>query len=213
VKTQFKTTFNLNRLLDGDFVASKCRINVEFSFNDVEPSRLGHETRLKAMKYWVEEILNQSVAYYIGTECNTEIFESIGNHLVFCPEEPDDYLMALLIHAKLKAIGSKYINVESVKFETDTSMGFNHISVGDPLEDLPTIDNWMGEKRFFNRPWWDRDDGSMIDVYFEEGDDLAKKPDILIEILAQFMNKVPIKNEDKTAEIIRPNFRLVTNKD
>jgi hypothetical protein len=213
IATSLTTQFSLVRLIHNDLRSSNCELSLDLDII-VEPNKntklLGgdHELALKSMKFWLETILNQSVVYNVYTDVPTTLFEVIGNHLMFSPGEPDDYLMTSLIHAKLNAIGQGHVIVNSATFQADTGYGFSNTTIGNPCMVLPSIDEWMGENRFYDLPWWDRPDGSMIDVHAEEDEDVTKKPDIFIDIASRFKPDTSIIL-DKPAEIIKPNFKPV----
>jgi len=211
VNTSFTSVFNITRLIHNEFRSSACELTLDLDLIiDGKHKPGSHDATLKAQKYWVENVLNQCVAYSIYTTAPTTLFETIGNQLMFCPDEPDDFILLSLIHAKLNAIGNGCIVVSAATLHTDTSFGFNNTTVGNPLVALPDISEWMGEKRYFDQPWWNRPDGSMFDVFCEEGDDVNEKPDIFIDLISRFKedDEEPSKTENsKSAEIIKPNFK------
>ena len=86
-----------------------------------------------------------------------------------------------------------------------------------PTDILPNITEWMGERVYFNEPWWNRSDSSMIDMTADDTDDLSIKPELginLIELVtdnSDLIESIDVeKTEDETkksAEILRPTFR------
>lgn len=203
-------SFRINKLVENRLYASQCTIKLDIEFDRKIDSDT-HREQLGVLRWWIDNILDNSVAFSVKNPIDTKIFEQLDNHLMFCPEEPHDYLLLLLIVAKINAIGNNAYEVITSTINSNSSQGFGNTLVGDPLDMLPDADNWMGIVRYYDLPWWDRPDGSMIDMLVKEGSDPKDRPDILIDLHAasglKTVKKTVKENKKPKAKIIKPNFK------
>jgi hypothetical protein len=159
------------------------------------------------MTTWIDQYLDCSVAYNIHTDMDTEVLESISNHIMMCPEEPHDYLLALLIHAKLQAFGGQNIAILSTNIECDTADGIGQIVSGSTDTVLPPIEEWIGSRHFHKAPWWSRTDSSMTDIRPEPNEDLSKIPKLGEDLIGEPSSA--INKSGKPAA----RLRIITNDD
>lgn len=136
------------------------------------------------------------------------------NMLVKCPLEPSDDHLAMLIQSKMSALSKGHVMFGGVTITSNNARGLRFTFVGDGTLVLPTITEWVGERSYFDQPWWNRDDGSTYDVTPFEDSDLDDKPDFALNLdfLAESLN--PIMSP-KANNIIRPKFKptVVVNND
>ena len=189
-----KEEFNLFRLIDNNLTFNKCQLIFDIKFNS-NSTKIARENSFKSIHIWIKNVINNSLAYNVFNSNNIDISE-LKNPLIFCPAEPHDYLMLYLIHSKINAIGQGNVIITRTSFCADDMLSFSYS--GNAANELPDISTWMGAYTYFDNPWWTRSDGSTIDMPADEYDDLNNKPDILIELC-----------HTSTAEIIKPNFRVV----
>lgn len=200
--------FRIIRLLEKHLVASDCQLDMEIDIVAGSDPTMAKD-RLKAMKFWVETFLDGSLAFGVNTTVDTSSFESISNNIVMCPDDPHDYLLLLLMHSKLSAIGGPEISVGSMNLISDTGEGFSNSIDGFADEWLPSMSEWMGDRHFHERPWWGRDDSSTIDLHAEPDDDLSVKPELGVDLMA-LVRSTPSSiqpAERPAAEIIKPQFK------
>lgn len=206
-------SFRINRLIEDRLYASTCDISLDLDF-EVDVAANTHKERLTIMRRWISEILDNSIAFNVQSTVNTALFGQVANHLMFCPDEPHDHILLLLIAAKLNAIGAGTVIVSSGTISSDTNMGFGNSLIGDPLDMLPSATDWMGEVRYWPEPWWNRPDGGMMDIPVSKDDDPNVKPDLLIDMQSNGVklysktrdeDVVVIADDDE--KIIRPNFK------
>lgn len=225
ISTNLTVDFKIHRLIEKKLICSHYDLALEL---EIDPDYTATEqtTRLSNIKYWIESILNNSVAFSVYTKLHTEILGQLDNYVMFCPDDPNDYLILLLVTSKLNAIGSGVVTITHASISSDTSQGFGNSLIGDPLTMLPTPDDWMGKIRYFDQAWWNRSDGGMMDMAIEEGADPNIKPDILVDLNPSTVS-IEIEEDknnfeshtrepaDSGAEIIKLNFkpRLVDNND
>lgn len=174
--------------------------------------RLKQADLIVRMQFWLENILDGSIALPMNRDYSTDWLENISNPIMFCPDEPNDVLLQVLIHAKLNAIGQGQVIVNSSHMSTDLGRGLGTWFDGDPDELLPSNVEWMGPHHFFAKPWWHRSDAGMHDVVAKDGADLMQAPDIIVP----WEELIPIEDQvspARSAEIIRPSFKpnIITN--
>ncbi len=200
--------FRIIRILDDGLTASDCVVEVSIEINtDSDPSE--SKNRLKAMKYWISNFLDGSVAFGIGTEIDTTILEQVSNSVMMCPDDPHDYLLLSLIHSKLSAIGGRYVEITRSKLTSDTGEGFSHVVVGNASEMLPAMSEWIGARSYHSVPWWNRDDSSTMDLKPDDDDDISVRPELGIDLIKAVASEKKATQDSPTqvAEIIKPPFR------
>lgn len=206
MQTTFTSNFSLIRLLDKSLVPSNCEVKIHLEIEPAGDDRK-QEACLKAIKLWLENYLDGSIAYYPGTTVDTTLFEDIANNIILTPDEPNDYHLCILLHSKLNAIGQNLISISKTEFASDKGEGFSCSISGSTSEWLPSNKDWMGEDAIFDQPWWVRKDGSTIDLPYHQGDDkdLIRQA-VLIDLVGMVIDDQP--SQEQNAEIIKPAFKL-----
>jgi hypothetical protein len=202
-----KVKFKLIRLLGDHLVPSNCELTVKLHIpakNKVESTN-----RITAMRYWIENFVDGCIAYPISTELDTELLCDVHNHIMMVPEEPLDYVINILIHQKLTAMGGEFVDVKETTFESDSGYGFSNTISGTVVDILPTMGEWMGVPHYNMEPWWNRDDSSMVDMRNDDGDDVNNIPELGINILKMLDNKSSEDDvETKISDtVVRGQFR------
>lgn len=215
-------TAKITRLIDRRLQSCTCDLSMDLDFEAGFDDRVRQE-RLTMIRNWLDNVLDECVAFSIQSPVNTQIFGEIENHLMFCPSEPYDHMLLMLIMAKVNAIADGVLTVRSGTINVDTARGFGSTLIGDPLELLPAPDDCLGQVRYWDKPWWDRSDGGMMDMMVMQGEDPSVKPDILIDLSGKMAPRsavADIPREDhgtdapeRSAEIIRPDFRSRARRD
>lgn len=193
----FKIKFNLLRLLEDTIVSSKIKFSVELDI-DEDTSAQQQVITLTNIRKWFDIVLDGALAYFPGTDMPSDTIEKLSNNLMMCPDEPYDHLLLILIAAKINAIGAGVVTVNRCYINSNIGDGFGNWFEGEPLEMLPTTEEWLGVVAYFDQPWWNRSDGGMIDSWVESGADPTQIPDILInleddEIEDMSSNRVPVE--------------------
>ena len=206
VGTTLASTHRVMRMMNNTLVMAECY----FDFNlDVIPNGpKGKQAEvITRMKYWLDNMLENCIIVPMNRTGGVEWMQELDNLMMFAPSDPNDFLIQVMVHAKLQAIGAGLVNIASSHMTSDISNGFGIWFQGDPDELLPLQKDWMGERVYFELPWWHRGDAGMIDVPVGPEDDVRNKPDIIVDWhLLMEMPTVP-DTEAKTAEIIRPSFK------
>jgi len=203
----FRADFKVVRLLADRLVGSDIEFSAELDISDdAEP-----QEQLKALagiKRWFTMVLDGCVAFCPGTEVPAATFEALANNFMLTPDDPYDHLLLMLLAAKINAIGGDTLSVAHCHITSDQSDGFGNWFEGDPDDVLPSHEQWVGKHAYYDKPWWHRSDGSMIDVWAGPDDDLSQKPDILLDIWEDmFQTTAEVDENAEPAEIIRPNFK------
>ena len=196
-------TITLTTLIGKKFYATTCEFEIDLQFTS-DTSTEQHVRAFKNIQYWFDRVLSQSIIYNIFGDEDTDIFETIENNLVFAPDEPHSYLILLLVHSKLNAIGGDSVRCSETRLKTYESPGSSSVMSykfsGDAGQHLPSNEAWVGSPAFYDSPWWCRSDGSTIDVLYEEGDNVDNKPEILIDFEPK---------PAQTAKVVRPTFTVI----
>lgn len=218
IETHLHESFRLIRLIDDHLLASDCQLDVTIDIPSDAPKR-DAANRIKAMKLWLGSYVDGSVAISAGSEIDTTTIERISNNVLICPDDPHDYLLLMLVHSKLTAIGGGLVIVTRTALASDTGDGFSNAITGIHRDWLPTMDEWMGPRSFHETPWWHRPDSSTMDMRPEPGDDLTNIPDLGSDLVAMVdkPSKEPSARSERTeaAEIIKPAFKpkIITSDD
>lgn len=201
IGNNYQTTVNMLRLIDKRLISSNIEIYFEFDLND-EYDNEAQAAAVMRMKKWMETVVDGCLAFNTSSSVPLATMEKIDNHMMFCPEEPYDYILTMLMHSKLDAIGKGVASVTRFSMVSDMGNGFGNWSEGDVSQLLPSLSEWVGERSYYSQPWWSRPDGSMIDMWAGPDDDVTIKPNILIDLDAGDEQHI----STEPAEIIKPNF-------
>lgn len=202
----FRTEFKIIRLLDNRLVSSIVEFNAELDFDEDAGSK-EHLAAVVSLKRWFDLVVNDCFVFCPKNEIPTATIEELDNNIMFCPDEPHDHILLLVLAAKVNAIGNGVMEALHCHLTSDMGDGFGNWFEGDPDTILPTLTEWVGEHAYFDKPWWHRSDGSMIDVWAGPEDDLSQKPDILMDLLEGITETSAIPENAEPAEIIKPNFK------
>jgi hypothetical protein len=147
---------------------------------DVEEEDLS--LSLAKVKFWFENIVSKSIAFSTDNEAALEMFvgpdgmNRTGNLLMTTPGEPNDEVLATLFQAKMTALSNGAIFYPFVEVKSDNLIGLTFCFVGDARKVLPTMPEWIGDRTYFDKPWWERNDASTLDIVPPPGADLNVKP-------------------------------------
>ena len=197
--------------MNNSLVITDCHFDINLNVLPGMPK--GQQAELiTRMKFWLDNCLENCIIMSMSSIVNTSWLEHVENPVMFAPSEPNDFLVQVMVHAKLHAIGAGLVNIAGTHMISDSSNGFGIWFEGDPDELLPLQKDWMGDRCFFELPWWHRGDAGMIDVVAGPEDDIKQKPDIIVDWHVIKPSQEP-DADTKTAEIIRPNFkpRIITD--
>lgn len=202
----YTNDFMINRLIGKQLVSGRVTVRMSLDFNP-ESTKAQQALALKSIKKWMSDILYGSVAFNVKTDFPTETFEFLDNHMMFCPDEPYDFMLMVLIYSKANAIGDGHVTVENLEITSDISDGFSNWIEGDVSEFLPSVTEWLGEHRYVDRAWWDRADGGMVEMWAQPDEDVTATPEIFIPLDDVDISNIVDDIDEWSAEIIKPNFK------
>ena len=203
METRMHARFRLIRLLESRLVSSDFHLDMDISINVATPQA---KNRIKAMRLWLDQFLDGGIAISSSCELNTSTIEESSNHVMLCPDEPHDYLLLLLIHSKLNAIGAGDAVINKTSMVSDTGEGFSNVFSGSVDDWLPTARDWSGSGDLKRDPWWRRDDSSMLDMTMPN--DGQEWPELGIDLLQAVSEDDIDDSENRSvAKIIRPTFK------
>lgn len=213
VGTTLGSNHRFLRLTNDHLVITECYFDFNLEVIPGAPKAKQAEL-ISRMKYWLDNCLENCIIMAMDKAVNPDFLEGINNAIMFAPADPNDFLIQVMVHAKLHAIGAGLVNIDSSHMTSDISNGFGIWFSGDPDELLPRQKDWMGDRAYFELPWWHRGDAGMIDIPCAAEDDITAKPDIIVDWY-DLMEPTAQGNDAQSAEIIRPNFkpRIVSTDD
>ena len=209
LETKMHTRFDLLRLLEGRLVSSQCELAVEIDIPAGTNHRMAKQ-RLKAMRFWLDQLVDGAVAFNVQTDIDTTFLEQVSNNVMMCPDEPHDYLILCLLHSKMQAIAADDITVGSTMLMSDCNEGFTNTLHGHANDVLPSMEEWIGKRSFHDLPWWKRADTSTLDMKPMDDDDLSVIPDIgkdILELVSDPCGESENPEPTQPAEIIRARFK------
>lgn len=201
----FSGDFKIVRVIDNTFVPS----HISFKC-DILPSEEAAELDLhKAMtkiRYWLDNIVSKSVMFCSSnTAALSMLIENgknrSGNVLMITPFEPTDEMLACILQSKMTALAAGDAEFDAVEVTSDNYLGLSFMFTGTASLMLPTIEEWIGPRHYFDKPWWARNDASTLDVVPVPDADLAKTPDWAFS-LDDLDDPKP-----KTGIVVRPEFK------
>lgn len=207
--------FKAIKVVENQLIPSTFTLKTQLMWNEdeEEDDRHDFETQLAISKirFWFENIIDESVMFSrantwaIRAFLSDEGTQTVENHLVVLPDDPADSLLAEIFQSKMNALAGNALHFGYVDLSADNANGFSFLFAGYGEYNLPNMEQWIGTRSYFSKPWWARDDASTIDVIPDEHDDLKDTPNFAYSL--NFLGD-SISSENKpTARIIRPEFK------
>jgi hypothetical protein len=209
---RFTTSFSGIRVIDSKLMPTKWTLKTDLILQD-ELDDFDFNFILMKVKFWFEQLINNSVFFAMENEWAIESFlaSDLENNTVLIPGDPTDDLLTMVFHSKLNALGEGKVIFGGLDLQSDTSSGLGFIFLGNGTSCLPTMTEWIGERTFFTNPWWNRDDASAIDIFPMDDEDLTIIPDFAFSL--DFLRDA-IRPPDGVqppqvlkAKVIKPEFR------
>jgi hypothetical protein len=206
--TYYHFNLKFSRMIEEVLIPSSLKVKIEFMHMDTAGEDDIEKAFMK-IRYWLDNVLENSIVFSHDNVTAIRMFldaegsPRLSNMLVLAPEDPDDAVMAALIQAKLQALATGALAFGPVYIEADNSLGVSFEFFGDSSNVLPSSEEWLDERRYFEEPWWNRDDGSTLDTIPDENADLSIKPGYAFKF--DFLE--PKKPVPSNGSIIRHEFR------
>ncbi len=190
-------------------------------YDDLIKAQIDQNISFTKIMYFVEVVVNESILYSVDAikPVTEKIYGKISNNLILSPDVNEGVVLALL-HMKLNHICQENSIVEKVRLH-DTADNIHYELTCDDtdLEDLPSVQDWIGEHSLWDEPWWVRNDAHTWDVDFESAESLnefkthivipehLKEFDTIAEKVEMlFSDKEPEESSSKAGTVIEIDF-------
>jgi hypothetical protein len=205
--------FKATRVMGRKLSPTTIKVKVDISPLDEDTDEYAHkmEVALAKMNYFVERVLSETVIFSWDNEWAMDCFFqdrelSTNNTVMVCPEEPTDALLCEVLLCKFKALTQGIFEFHSIEIESNDSRDMSFMFVGsNPGESFPGPEDWLSERNFFSKPWWNRSDASSLDIIPDEDDDLNEIPTWAYSLgfIAERLADDSLPNN----VVVRPEFR------
>lgn len=213
--------FKAIRVIDKQLIPTSWTLKTGVSWSDEEGEGETEEEidetdylsqlALLKIRFWFNNIITGSVLFSRTNTWAVRAFidqngrQDVQNHLVVLPDDPVDTLLAEIFQSKMNALAGNEMFFEYVDLTADDANGFSFLFAGSGEYNLPDMEEWIGPRSYFSKPWWARDDASTIDVIPDEDADLKNLPNFAYSLDFLGENLRDIKRPE--ARIIRPEFK------
>lgn len=140
------------------------------------------------LKIWLEGMLEHIVIIDIESDLLDVLKTNIGNQIMLVPGNPDDAILAVLLHSKVSAITEGLLEIYTISLTaTDTNFIERVYRCPDKNYPLPGIE-YFSEEAVHDTPWWTRPTIDVSDYVKTDDDDIEwHKGDPLAEIGKEFL--------------------------
>jgi len=149
------------------------------------------------IKFFIENLMHQSVITHPSAKVN---MANIDNKVIVLPHPPANDVIAMMLHSKLNAIVSEYIEVISVKVGSkgiDPVISYTHAD--DIYPALPTPKEWIkSDDYYYDVPWWCRNSTDTEDNEQMSKSNLTSVPKsdtILDDLEKAILGELKLENE------------------
>ncbi|RZK33399.1 MAG: hypothetical protein EOO61_15375 [Hymenobacter sp.] len=207
----YSTTVSFVRMLHGQLKPTTITITADVSadtdFTDTEINNIFHK-----INFFLENIFSNSIVFSHTNTSARELFltESglavTNNSIMITPNEPTDEVMSVVLKAKLNALGEEALSFDTLNVESNEGFGLNFTFVGDQEKVLPDLEEWMGDHYYYTEAWWNRNDGSMLDIVQLPDEDISVPPvwEVTLTIQAEEVEDIEQKSKSKINVLFNP---------
>lgn len=205
----FNTQVKFVRLIENTVIPSRLAIKA-----DVLPHESATEQDLQSVmlkvKFWLDNIVSKAIAFSHDNSAAIEMFiddagkNRTSNIIMITPGEPSDEVFAALFQSKLTALANGAIEIGLVEVKSDNPMGLAFTFVGEGTNVLPTMKEWIGERSYFEHPWWMRNDASTLDLIPAPDADLTVAPPWAFSLDTLMQGQPQVRTE--SGIVVRPSF-------
>lgn len=208
--------FKAIKVVGSKLVPTTWKMNAEVLYEEDdsgedEEGDLEIKIGIAKIKYWLDNFVNNCVMFDVGNEwAMRALFDEddacdIDNNIMMLPYTPQDDLIAELFHSKMNALGGQKLKFGIIELSSDDVLGLSYMFTGEGEMNLPEITEWVGERSYYDKPWWARDDASTADIIPGEDDDLSDNPFESLNL--DFIRQSFKRQAGVDAVVIRPNFK------
>lgn len=198
--------FKSIRILENSLLSSVSSVKAEIISSD-DATDIDIKTVLDKIHFWFDSIVGQSVMFERDNEFAINLmFTELGiartdNIPMVLPAIPSDDVLARILHAKMNALGNGKVMFGMLEINSDNDFTITFTGFGE--DELPDMETWIGERSYYDQPWWSRNDGSTLDIIPEDDADLSTPPNIGVDL--SFIDS-RYKPQEEVAIILRPRF-------
>lgn len=211
----YKTKFKATRIMGNTIYPTNFKLEAEvwLDMDDLSQEDKDFNLNLTLIKidFFFKNIIDNSIMFAQSNDWASEFLIKdnaviVDNNIFSCPSDPSDDHLAMLFQSKMTALSKGYVVFGGIQLTSDNSRGLSFTFVGDGVNALPDMIDWVGEVSYFEEPWWDRDDSSTYDIIPPEDADLSEKPDFAFDLDFLGQSLKPI-NPENVNNIVRPKFK------
>ena len=192
----YKAEFSATLIqVDAMLLSDIFEVKVEFGWLTTDYAK-SNAAFLK-IKFFIESVLHQSVFTHPKAKIN---MANITNKIVMLPHPPANDVIAMMLHSKLNAIVSEYIEVIKVTVGSkvrDPVISYTHADSVYPV--LPKLKDWIkADNYYYDAPWWSRNSTDTQDFEVNPETDLTKLPEsdtILDDLEKAVLGELKIEKE------------------
>ena len=213
----FKTSLRAIRVIDRELQPVK--MNLRMDFVDQEPSDpedtlavFRSQVAMAKIRYWLTECVEDSVMFSRENDWALNAFLTIdednpgvSNRVMILPDEPGEDILLQIFQSKLQSLAGTSMRLGVMELDIEDGHGFHFTYTGEGESDLPTNEEWVGERAFFSKPWWARPDASMMDQMATEETDIETPPAYAYSL--DFIADSLRPSDAPSAHVIRLDFR------
>lgn len=199
VLVSFEHEVTLIRVFENVFLPSVLKISADL-YPSIALEDDDFEIAMTKTRFWLDSIASRCIVFARGNDnAMAMLIDENGknrsnNQIMLTPYEPMDYHIAALFQSKLTSLSNDAIVFGSVEIRSSNMVGLVVRFVGNSEDSLPDMAEWIGDRSYFESPWWMRDDASTLDVIPPEGADLNEKPKWAYSL--DFLNQTIRPSED-----------------
>lgn len=217
IYVKLNLTFRALRVINNRIIPTNWDITVDVIYDETPPQdqKLNQDIEVRGalakIRYWFNNIIDGSILFNrnntwaVNAFTSLEGSQTLDNVLVLLPFDPTDEILAQVFQSKMNALAGNHITFGAIDIASDDTEGLSFLFTGISELNLPSMDEWIGERTYFSKPWWCRDDGSTLDVVPNEDNDLNDVPEFAISL--DFLVERFRPKDMPKAQIIRAEFR------
>ena len=182
VLIDFTQKVNLVRMAGNALMPTRLTIKAEVLPSE-DAVELDFDIAFAKIKFWFETVVVRTIAFgrnntqALAMFTDAEGRPAVINPLMITPNEPTDEHLGAVFQAKMAALSGGLMEFGAIRVNSESATGLVWSYVGDWREDLPTMDKWFSTKPYyFDKPWWERDDASTLDMLAAGVTDMTKIP-------------------------------------
>lgn len=202
-------SFNAIRLFKNTFTPTKfhlkiyCNPHIRPGLTYEESVRRGGASYQIAL-FWLQNVLDNVMIVNPCESIGDFIYHVADNSVMFTPGEPDDNILARLIHCKIGAISKGNLELGGIIIRSEDT--YNTERYWEGTDYLLPDSSYTGKEIIHAEPWWMRPVIDIAEFYKEdqseeEIDEILNSPDVLADFEQSILDE-GAEDEDSEAEII-----------